>query len=234
MQRLKRLLAGLADVEIVGEAQDGLQAIDAIDALKPDLVFLDIQMPGATGFEVLERIRHKPMVVFMTAYDEFAVKAFEANAIDYVLKPSTSERIAEAVGRALERRRALDTPLLAALQASMQRAGYIKRFAVSRADEILIIPEADVYCFLAEDKYVMLCTYNEQHFYDMTLKELETRLDPQVFCRIHKSHIVSLDKVRIIQRWFHGDLAVQLEDAQKRKLRVGRSYREGLRKRLSV
>jgi DNA-binding LytR/AlgR family response regulator len=234
MERLKSLLAGQPEVEIIGEAHDGLQAIEKIDALKPELIFLDIQMPGAGGFEVLERITHKPMVVFMTAYDQFAVKAFDANALDYILKPSTAERVAEAVTRALEGRRVIDDQLLAVLRASVDRAGFLRRFAVSRGDEILIIPESEVYCFRAEEKCVFLCTYNEEHSYDMTLKELESRLDPEVFFRIHKSHIVSLDKVRKVQRWFHGDLVVQLEDADKSELKVGRSYREELRKRLNL
>jgi DNA-binding LytR/AlgR family response regulator len=234
MERLKSLLAGQSEVEIIGEAQDGLQAIERIDTLKPELIFLDIQMPGASGFEVLEQITHRPMVIFMTAYDEFAVKAFDANALDYILKPSTTERVAEAVSRALERRRVIDDQLLATLRASVERVGFLRRFAVSRGDEILIIPESEVYCFRAEDKCVLLCTYNEEHLFDMTLKELESRLDPEVFFRIHKSHIVSLDKVRKVQRWFHGDLVVQLEDARKSELKVGRSYREELRNRLSL
>ncbi len=104
----------------------------------------------------------------------------------------------------------------------------------SRAEEILIVPESEVYCFKAADKCVLLCTYNESHVFDMTLKELEARLDPGVFCRIHKGHIVSLDKVRKIHRWFHGDLVVQLEDVEKSKLKVGRSYRKDLRDRLSL
>jgi DNA-binding LytR/AlgR family response regulator len=234
MERLKSLLAGQSEVEVVGEAQDGLQAIEKIDALKPELIFLDIQMPGAGGFEVLEQITHKPMVIFMTAYDEFAVKAFDANALDYILKPSTAERIAEAVTRALDRRRVIDDQLLATLRASVDRAGFLRRFAVSRGDEILVIPESEVYCFRAGDKCVLLCTHNKKHFFDMTLKELESRLDPEVFCRIHKSHIVSLDKVRKMQRWFHGDLVVQLEDTEKSELKVGRSYREELRNKLNL
>jgi DNA-binding LytR/AlgR family response regulator len=234
LERLKNLLAGHTEVEVIGEALDGIRAIDMIDNLKPELIFLDIQMPGAGGFEVLEQITHTPMVIFMTAYDEFAIKAFDANAIDYILKPSTAARIAEAVARALDRRRVIDDQLLATLRASVDRAGFLRRFAVSRADEILIIPESEVYCFRAEDKCVLLCTHNEKHFFDMTLKELELRLDPGVFCRIHKSHIVSLDKVRKIHRWFHGDLVVQLEDAEKSNLKVGRSYREELRNRLSL
>lgn len=234
MERLRGLLEGRPEVDVIGEARDGLSAIELIDQLKPELIFLDIQMPGAGGFEVLERITHKPMVIFMTAYDEFAVKAFDANAIDYILKPSTSDRVAEAVTRALARRRMIDDQLLADLRASVDRDKFLRRFAVSRGDEILIIPESEVYCFKAEDKCVLLCTHSDQHFIDMTLKELESRLDPEIFFRIHKSYIISLDKVRKLQRWFHGDLAVQLEDAEQTELKVGRSYREKLRKKLKL
>lgn len=234
LERLKTLLAGETEVEVVGEAMDGLQAIELIDKLEPELVFLDIHMPGADGFDVLKGITHKPMIIFMTAYDEYAVKAFDANALDYILKPSTAARVGEAIGRALKRRNVLNEELVASLRLAVERTGYLKRFAVNRADEILIIPEADIYCFKAEEKCVLLCTRDEEHFYDMTLKELESRLDPEIFCRIHKSHIVSLDKVKKIQRWFHGDLIVQLEDSGKSELKVGRSYREELRKRLNL
>lgn len=234
LERLKTLLAGQDEVEIIGEAGDGLEAIRLIDDLAPDLVFIDIQMPGATGFEVLERIRHRPLVIFMTAYDDYAIKAFEANAVDYILKPSSARRVGEAVTRALERRRAVDSRLLTSLRAAVERAGYARRFAVSLANEILIIPEEEVYFFRAEDKCVLLYTHDRDHVVDLTLKELEDRLDPERFCRIHKGHIVALDKVRRIRRWFHGDLVVQLEDDRNTKLRVGRSYREALRRRLEM
>jgi len=234
LERLKDLLAEQTEVEIVGEAGDGLEAIHLIDELEPELVFLDIQMPGATGFEVLERIRAQPLVIFMTAYDEYAIKAFEANALDYILKPSTVERVGEAVARALERRQVLDSRLLDSLRAAVGRSRYMQRFAVSRADEILIIPVEEVYFFRAEDKCVLLYTHDADHFVEMTLKALEDRLDPERFCRIHKSHIVALDKVRLIRRWFHGDLFVQLEDARKSRLRVGRSYRDELRRQLAI
>ncbi|MCP4545308.1 MAG: response regulator transcription factor [bacterium] len=233
-ERLKTLLADQTDLDIVGEAEDGLVAIELIDAVKPDLVFLDIQMPGANGFEVLERITHKPQVIFVTAYDEYAIRAFEANAIDYILKPSSQERVAEAVRRVLERRESLNDALIDKLKAAIGRGDHMKRFAVSLADEILIIPESEVFYFKAEDKCVLLCTTGREFFFDMTLKELEGKLDPAVFCRIHKSHIISLDKVRRIQRWFHGDLLVRMEDGKRTKLKVGRSYRDELRRRLEL
>jgi two-component system, LytTR family, response regulator LytT len=233
-ERLIDLLKGLVDLSIIGEAADGETAVAMIDDLRPDLVFLDIHIPGANGFEVLARVRHHPLVIFVTAYDEYAVRAFDADAVDYILKPSSRERVAAAVTRARERGRELDRDLLERLRAVMERGTRMKRFAVNLADEILIIPESEVYCFRAEDKGVRLCTRDRQFDFDMTLKELELSLDMEVFCRIHKSCIVSLDKVRRMERWFHGDLIVQLQDAGKTRVKVGPAYRDELRRRLRL
>jgi DNA-binding LytR/AlgR family response regulator len=234
LERLETLLADQEQVEIVGAAGDGLEAIRLIDDLRPELIFLDIQMPGASGFEVLERTVHRPLVIFMTAYDEYAIRAFESNALDYILKPSTASRVAEAITRALDRRRMMDEQLLASLRAALGRTDHLKRFAVHSTDEILIIPEAEVFFFKAEEKCVLLCTRDEEHFIDLTLRELEERLDPEVFCRIHKSTIVAVDKVRKIHRWFHGGLIVELHDARRSRLKVGRRYRDLLRRRLNM
>lgn len=233
-ERLIRLLKGLDDLEIVGEAADGDAAVAMIDDLRPDLVFLDIHMPGANGFEVLARAKHRPLVIFVTAYDEYAVRAFDANAVDYVLKPSSRERVVAAVTRARERRREPDRDLLERLRTVMERGTHMKRFAVNLADEILVIIESEIHCFRAEDKGVRLCTRDREFDFNMTLKELEQSLDPEVFCRVHKSCIVSLDKVRRLQRWFHGDLIVQLQDARKSQIKVGRAYRDELRRRLHL
>ena len=232
LKRMKSLLGDFTELTLIGEATDGLAAQRIIDELKPDLIFLDIQMPGANGFEVLARISTRPMVIFVTAYDEFAIKAFEENAVDYILKPTSKERVEKAIRRVLERRAGLGPDLIERLRAEVARGTYMKRFAVSMADEILIIPESEVFYFKAEDKCVLLCTQDREFFFEMTLKDLEQNLDPEVFFRIHKSHIISLDKVKKINRWFHGDYVVRLSDAAKTKLKVGRSFRESLRAKL--
>lgn len=232
LERLRAVLATRGDLEIVGVAQDGLSAVALVDALKPELLFLDIHMPGCDGFEVLARVAHRPLVVFVTAYDDYALKAFDANAVDYLLKPSSRERILEAVDRVMARRRVLDGNLIETLKAALHPQSYLRRFLVKVGDEILVIPEADVLCFQAEDKYVNLVTEGRSFITDFTLKELEQRLDPERFARIHKSTIIALRRISRISKWFQGEQIVVLDDKAGTRLKVGRAYVEGFRTRL--
>lgn len=232
LERLRSVLAGHPKLEIVGEATDGTSAIALVDTLKPELLFLDIHMPGCDGFQVISRTAHRPLVVFVTAYDEYAIKAFDANAVDYLLKPSSRERIFEAVERVLARRQPVDGNLIETLKAALDGPAYLHRFLVKVGDEILVIPEADVLCFQAEDKYVNLCTEGRTFITDFTLKELEQRLDPRKFVRIHKSAIVALHRVSRIAKWFQGEQIVVLDDKAGTRLKVGRAYVEGFRARL--
>ncbi len=233
-ERLRDLLKDFPELQVVGEAGDGAEAVRLIDALRPRLVFLDIQMPEATGFEVLERIKHQPRVVFVTAYDHYAIKAFDENAVDYVLKPFSRERIGESIRRVLETERdnVVDMRLLEKLKEAVRGNDYMQRFAASVGDEILIIPQEEVFYFQAEDKVVFLYTDRKRYIIDITLRELEDRLDPAVFLRIHKSTIAALDKVRKIKKWFRGEILVQLSDAGKTKLKVSRGSRQSLKEKL--
>ncbi len=231
LERLKDLLKAFEKIQIVGEAVDGFDAIEKIESLKPDLVFLDIQMPGATGFEVLEKINQKPTIIFVTAYDSYAIKAFEAKALDYILKPTSKERLAQTVNRVLELRKH-STPgwapgLIEDLKHAVMGKSYLKRFAVKTGDEILIIAESDVFYFNADKKYNFLHTKSKRFFFEMTLKELEDSLDPEIFCRIHKSAIVSLDKIKKLKKWFHSELIVQLNDSEGTISRWGAVTRQG-------
>ena len=216
----------------MGEAGDGLSAVELLDRLRPDLVFMDVHLPGCDGFEVLARSRHRPLVIFLTAYDQYALKAFEANAVDYLLKPSSVERVREAVQRALERRRPPDEPLLSTLRAALEKRKYLRRFLVKVGDDVLVVPEAEVLCFSAGDKYVNLVTEGRTFVTDFTLKDLEERLDPERFLRIHKSTIVALPRVGRIGRWFGGELVVVLDDKAGTRLKVGRTYLESFRERM--
>jgi DNA-binding LytR/AlgR family response regulator len=233
LERLRGLLQDFKELRLIGTAADGISAIKKIDGLKPDLVFLDIQMPGANGFEVLDRVSHRPMVIFVTAYDKYAIKAFEENAVDYILKPSSKERIAAAVERVIQRSQRIDTQLLESLKNALEEKKYMKRFAVKQGDEILIIPETDVFYFQAESKYIFLYTFNRRYFFEMTLKELEKSLDPALFCRIHKSTIVSLEKVRKLKKWFKSEYIIQLNDEKKSKIKVSRNFTCVLKQRLN-
>ncbi len=231
-ERLRDLLSGFPELEIVGEAADGGKAVELIDTLRPDLAFLDIRMPVATGFEVLERIAHQPHIIFITAFDRYAVKAFEENAVDYILKPFSRERLARAVHRVRDLDKPADPRLIEALKESLSRREYMKRFAVKMGDEILIVPEEEVYYFNAETKYVLLYTDTGKYFIETTLKELEQVIDPGVFLRIHKSTIVSLDKIAKIRKSFRGDILVQLSDGKKTKLKVSRGCQPRLKEKL--
>lgn len=230
--RLKEVLSVRPDLELVGEAGDGPAAVALIERLKPELVFLDIQMPGCSGLEVLARSTHRPLVIFVTAFDQFALQAFELNAVDYLLKPSSRERILEAVDRALARRKAVDAELVEALRAAVGQRQYLRRFLVKVGEEVLVVPESEVLYFQAEDKYVNLLTEGRCFITDFTLKELEQRLDPERFARIHKGTIVALPRIARITRWFQGEQGVVLDDRAGTRLRVGRSYLEGFRARM--
>ncbi len=232
LERLREVLQGAPDLDIVGEATDGLSAIELINELQPELVFLDIHMPGCNGFEVLSRLSCRPMVVFVTAFDQFALKAFEASAVDYLLKPSSRERILQSVARVLERKKPVDAHLLDALRSALGKPQYLRRFLVKIGEEILVVPERDVLCFQAEDKYVNLVTEGRTFVTDFTLKDLEQRLDPECFARIHKSTIVALSRVKKLTRWFQGSLVVILDDHAGTRLSVGRNYVESFRLRL--
>ncbi len=234
MERLKELLQDFPELSVEGEAADGLQAIKSINRQKPDLVFLDIRMPGATGFEVLEKIEANPMVIFVTAYDEYAIKAFEENAVDYILKPTSKERLSKAVKRVLDLNFRLDHMDLLRLKQSLKKDSYLHRFVVKKGDEIRIFPEEDVCYFKAQDKYVFLHTADKQYFYDLPLKELEEKLDPDRFCRIHRSHIVSLDKIKKIKKWFHSEYIVELKDDARTTLKVSRNYKSALQEKLQL
>lgn len=232
LERLREVLAARSDLEVVGEAMDGPSAVTLINRLQPDLVFLDIHMPGCDGFEVLARVPNPPPVIFLTAYDQFAIRAFDVNAVDYLLKPSSRGRILEAVDRALARRRPVGGDLVKVLKEAMGQQQHLRRFLVKVGDEILVIPEADVLCFQAEDKYVNLLTDGRCFITDFTLKELEQRLDPERFVRIHKSTIIALHRVCRISKWFQGEQVVVLDDKAGTRLRVGRSYLEAFRARM--
>jgi two-component system LytT family response regulator len=231
-ERLKSLLSAFEDIDLVGEASDGPDGVVLIDDLKPDLAFLDIQLPVFTGFEVLEKIRHHPLIVFITAFDDYAIKAFEANAVDYLLKPTTPERLREAIDRVLRRPpQALDM-LLGALKSALQKPAYQERFPVKIGNEILFIPAEDVCWFHADDKYVFLHTAQEEYLLEISLKNLESRLNPESFIRIHKSVIINNKKMVRIKRDFSGRYKVQLNDLKQSAFEIGRTYLTMVRERL--
>jgi two-component system LytT family response regulator len=239
--RLRELLARERDIEVVGEAGSGGEAVALIGQLRPDLVFLDVQMPERNGFEVLASLEHAPpAVVFVTAYDAYALRAFDVHALDYLLKPFDRDRFARALGRAraaLERRRAdgrLDERIAALLSdlvpARPPATPRLERVAVKSNGRVRLVPVAEIDYIEAAGNYLRIYVGTERHVIRETLSAFEAKLDPARFVRIHRSTIVNIDRVRELEPYFHGDYIVRLADG--RRLTLSRTYREHLRARL--
>jgi two-component system LytT family response regulator len=227
-RRLRALLEAQPSVELVGEASSGPEAVGAIRALRPDLVFLDVQMPGMNGFEVIEAIgvEAMPVVVFVTAYDEFALAAFDVAAADYLLKPFTEERFARALVRALatrERRQGGRDALERLLRQRLGRPSRpLERLLVREGERLFFVPTGEILRLSAEGNYVRVRTAAGSHELRETLSGLAARLDHERFVRVHRSEIVNRDFVAEIQRHQHGDLIAVLRNGEA--VRVSRRY----------
>lgn len=229
-ERLKRLLADLEGVELIGEAEDGAQAVEAIEREKPDLVLLDIQMPGLDGFGVIEALEDPPAVIFVTAYDEYAIRAFEVNALDYLLKPFSRGRLEKAIHRArqsLAEERDPAAQLGPLLESLAAQGRYLIRLAVRDRDRIRVLDVDEVDWIGVQDERIVVYVGDQVYLIRRTLSELEARLDPAHFFRAHRSAIVNLDRVKEIIPWFKGShklrlttgAEVDLSRAQARVLR---------------
>jgi two-component system LytT family response regulator len=212
-ERLKRYLAGIEGVEVIGEAGDGAQALEMIEAQAPDLVLLDIQMPGLDGFGVVEALDDPPAIIFVTAYDQYAIRAFEVHALDYLLKPFSRERLAKAVHRAQEAlaaERDLGAQLRPLLEDLAAQGRYLARLAVRDRDCIRVLNADHVDWIGIEDEQVTIHVGDQAYPIRRTLTELEARLDPARFFRTHRSAIVNLDRVQEIIPWFKGGYVLRL------------------------
>lgn len=234
LERLTKLLESNENLKVIGTADNVNEAIRLINEKRPDILLLDIQISGGTGFDVLKQLEMIPSTIFITAYDEFAVQAFEENAVDYILKPYSAERLQKAIDKAINKKGALTEEILNSLQVILQKKNYLKRIPIKFREEVLIIPEENIFYFRAEDKYVFLHTYDKHYIVEATLKELEQRLDPDRFLRIHKSYIVSLDKISKLKKWFFGEFIVVMKDKSQTELKAGRSYVGQLRDKLGL
>lgn len=232
-ERIKMLLDD-AEFEIVAECANGREAIKAISGLKPDLVFLDIQMPKVGGFEVVEAIgvEEMPAVIFVTAYDEFAVRAFEVNAVDYLLKPFDEARLKRAVERAkreIKRQtpaREVEENLRRLLKEVRPEQKYLKRIPVKSARHTTLVLTEEIDWINAAGHYLELHTGGETHLIREQLSRLEAKLDPEKFVRIHRSIIVNLDSIKSLHPLFNGDHVVVLKSGQK--INASRTYHEKL------
>lgn len=232
-ERLRTLLKPEADVEIVGECGDGEKAVSAIRRHKPDLLFLDVQMPERDGFDVLEALgaEEMPVVVFVTAYDKYALRAFEVHALDYLLKPFDRERFQRALERAREQvagrhSSTLGERLLALLADRATEQKRLQRVVIKSGGRIFFLRVEEIDWIEAAGNYLRLHVGREEHLLRETMNRLEARLDPAKFLRIHRSTIVNLERIREMQPSFHGDYVVLLRDGTR--LALSRSHRDKL------
>ena len=230
--KVRRFLAADPQVEVAGEAGSGPEAVEMIHLLRPDLVFLDIQMPGADGFGVLGALDAgaMPHVVFVTAYDEYALRAFEVHAVDYLLKPFDADRFATALARAKQRVRArppadeLEQRIRRALAEARPAPAYLERLLVRTGTRAVFLRTDEIGWLEAEENYVRLHAGRESYLVRGTLAGLEERLDPAKFVRVHRSHMVNLASIRELHPWSHGDWMIVLHDG--RELMLSRRYRD--------
>lgn len=217
-RKILRFLQEQPDVEVAGEAQNGAEAVERILSELPDLVFLDIHMPDMNGFEVVEALAqggHVPAIVFATAHDDYAVRAFEVSALDYLLKPFDRERFEQALARArksVATAEAGPSQLLTLLDALRPPGRYLKRLLVPHEGRSLFVNAGEIVRFESERNDVRIYTRRGTFTLRATLDSMEQKLDPEQFARVHRSHLVNLDAIREIHPWFHGDYKIVLHD----------------------
>jgi two-component system LytT family response regulator len=229
---LKSFLKGIENIEVIAECENGFEGVKMINEHEPDLVFLDIQMPKITGFEMLELLEHKPQIIFATAYDQYALKAFEYNAADYLLKPYSKERLLEAVDKVAERIQKEGVASDVAEKVSnFPREEYLDRIVVKDRHKIHISPVDQVRYIESMDDYVMIYTTEGRYMKQKTMKYFETSLDPKNFIRIHRSYIVKVDEISEIQQYEKESYIVILHD--KTKLKVSKTGYKNLKEVLN-
>ena len=222
---VRRFLRNDPAIEVIGECGDGQSAIDAIRSLSPDLIFLDVQMPEVDGFEVLRRLGsgRMPAVIFVTAYDRYALQAFDSNAIDYLLKPFSQERFRRALSRAKERIVGKLNPeetrrILTVLEQVHTPNPYVERLPVAENGRITFLKTQEIDWIEAEGNYARVHARSREHSIRETLASLQSKLNPRDFVRIHRSAIVNVHRIREIQPWFHGYHVVVLENGKELRL----------------
>lgn len=238
VKRLSRLLTATGRVRIVGSATDPEDALTFLSANEVDVLFLDVQMPGMNGFDLLARLSAPPMVVFTTAYDRYAVKAFEVNSIDYLLKPVEKSRLAAALDR-LERFRGEPArpdlrPLLDEVRAALRMgpSTFPDRIASRVGERVQLVELGRITHFFAKDKLTYAAAGGKDYVVDATIAELETRLDPRQFLRIHRAMLLNTSWVHEVHAWFGGRLLARLRDEKRTELVVARDRVKALRERL--
>lgn len=230
---LHEFLESFPDIEVIGECSKGTEAVEQINKLKPDLIFLDVQMPGMNGFDVLDEIEHEPYVIFTTAYDQYAIKAFERNAVDYVLKPLDQERFKLAVDRALKRKKMEEgnlEDLLGSLRAVPQRASYDSHLFVQKSEKLYNLPVEEIIYLEASGDYTVISTKNDQFVSSSGIGKLEELMNPDTFIRVHRSTIINVNYLKEIERHFNGGMIVKMQNGKS--FPVSRTYAKLIRKKV--
>ncbi len=236
-EMLREMLEGDPHTQIVGESCNGREALEAIRTEAPDLIFLDVQMPEVGGFEVLTSLGKGkiPYVIFVTAYDQYAVRAFEVQALDYLLKPFDQERFDVSWQRAKaqllrDRNGGMDQRILSLLEELKAGNKYLERLVIKAAGRIYFLETSEIDWIEAEGNYVSVHSAKKTHLLRETISSLEAQLDPKKFVRIHRSSIIRLDFIQELQPWFHGEYRVILQDGTQ--LTLSRNHRDKLQEAL--
>ena len=232
--RIREMLKEHPEVEVIGEARNGQEAVDFVANQNPDLVFLDIQMPDLDGFDVLQKLdaAQLPLIIFVTAYDQYALRAFDVHAVDYLTKPFDRERFAEAIDHAkvfMKGAREPDTArILNMLQELRAGSRYLERFAIKNGETLFFVRAVDVNAIEAQGNYVRLNLANSSHLLRDTLNNIESQINPRMFVRIHRRTIVNIDRIKEVQTWARGEYRVVLVTGAHYTL--SRGYRQHFEK----
>ncbi|MEX0986452.1 MAG: LytTR family transcriptional regulator DNA-binding domain-containing protein [Bacteroidales bacterium] len=227
-------LSSYNSIEILGEYDNGFSGIKAINEIHPDVIFLDVQMPKLTGFEMLELLDYKPEIIFTTAYDQFAIKAFEQNAVDYLLKPFSKERFAEALNKLFDRIERADTGVdsLTRIRKHIEESEeIIRRVVIRKGGKIHVIGTDKIEYLEAQDDYVMIYTSGERFLKQQTMKYFENHLDTELFIRVHRSYIVNIQSIDRIEPYEKSNFILSLKGGAK--VPVSRSGMQLLKERLN-
>lgn len=227
-QKLRQLLRNEPEIEVVGEGATANETIELVRATKPELLFLDIQMPGMDGFDIATelcsgKIAPQPHIIFTTAHDQYALRAFEIHAMDYLLKPFTQERLSSAVERARKEILLVNQQPAGNGAAGSPGSHYTTRIVFKSRGRIVFLPVSDIRWITAEENYVRICTQTETHLLRETMARLEEKLDPDMFLRVHRSSIVNLHQVKEVRTEADGEYSVVLVNGEK--LTMSRGYR---------
>lgn len=229
---LREFLEQHSELTLIGECAKGTEAVDKIDELKPDLIFLDVQMPGMSGFDVLDEINHDPFVIFTTAYDQYAIKAFERNAVDYLLKPIDQERFKLAVDRAIGRMNTEQNNVGELLRnmKTENKTSYDSHIFVQKSEKLINLPVEEIEHLEASGDYTILTTKNDQFVSSSGIGKLEEILNPETFIRVHRSTIININSLKEIEKHFNGGMIVKMNNGKS--FPVSRTYAKLIRKKV--